>query len=80
MSDFGTFKIVPDRNLAADGPSSVAATCFFMDMDYWAISWLRPFHTVELAKQGDSVKSMLIAEYGLVSRNSASSAILASVK
>jgi len=80
VSDFGTFKIVPDRNLAADGPGSVAATCFFMDMDYWAISWLRPFHTVELAKQGDSVKSMLIAEYGLVSRNSASSAILASVK
>jgi len=79
VSDFGTFKIVPDRNLAADGPGSVAANVFVMDMDYWAISWLRPFHTVNLAKQGDSVKQMLLAEYGLVSRNSASSGILAGV-
>ena len=79
VSDFGTFKIVPDRNLAADGPGSVAANVFVMDMDFWAISWLRPFHTVNLAKQGDSVKQMLLAEYGLVSRNSASSGILAGV-
>ena len=79
VSDFGTFKIVPDRNLAADGPGSVAANVFVMDMDYWAIAWLRPFHTVNLAKQGDSVKQMLLAEYGLVSRNSASSGILAGV-
>jgi len=79
VSDFGTFKIVPDRNLAADGVGSVAANVFVMDMDYWAISWLRPFHTVNLAKQGDSVKQMLLAEYGLVSRNSASSGILAGV-
>ena len=79
VSDFGTFKIVPDRNLAADGPGSVAANVFVMDMDYWAIAWLRPFHTVNLAKQGDSVKQMLLAEYGLVSRNSASSGIHAGV-
>ena len=79
VSDFGTFKIVPDRNLAADGPGSVAANVFFLDMDFWAISWLRPFQTVELAKTGDSVKQLLVAEYGLVSKNEKSSAILASV-
>jgi len=79
VSDFGTFRIIPDRNLAKDGPGSVAANIFFLDMDYWAISWLRPFQTVELAKTGDSVKQMLIAEYGLVSKNEASSGILASV-
>ena len=79
VSDFGTFKIVPDRTLAADGPGSVAANVFFLDMDFWAIAWLRPFQTVELAKTGDSVKQLLVAEYGLVSKNEKSSAILASV-
>jgi hypothetical protein len=79
VSDFGTFKIVPDRNLATDGPSSVAANAFFLDMDFWAINWLRPWHTETMAKTGDSIKQMLIAEYGLVSRNEKSSGILASV-
>jgi len=79
VSDFGTFKIVPDRNLAADGPGSVAANIFFLDMDFWAIAWLRPFNTVDLAKTGDSVKQLLVAEYGLVSKNEASSGILCSV-
>ena len=79
VSDFGTFRIVPDRNLATDGPGSVAANIFFLDMDYWAIAWLRPFQTVDLAKTGDSVKQLLVAEYGLVSKNEASSGILCSV-
>jgi len=79
VSDFGTFKIIPDRNLAADGPSSVAANVFFLDMSYWGVAWLRPFQTVNLAKTGDSTKQMLLGEYGLVSKNEKASAILASV-
>jgi len=79
ISDFGTFKIIPDRNLAADGPGSVAANVFFLDMDYWGVAWLRPFQTVTLAKTGDSEKQMLLGEYGLVSKNEKASAILASV-
>ena len=79
VSDFGTFKIVPDRNLATDGFGSVAANAFFLDMDFWSINWLRPWHTETLAKTGDAVKQMLIAEYGLVSRNEKSSGILANV-
>ena len=79
VSDFGTFKLIPDRNLAKDGPGSVAANVFFLDMDYWGVAWLRPFQTVELAKTGDSIKQMLLGEYGLVSKNEKASAILASV-
>jgi len=79
VSDFGTFKIVPDRNLSADGPGSVAANVFFLDMDYWGIAWLRPFQTVTLAKTGDAEKQMLLGEYGLVSKNEKASGILASV-
>ena len=80
VSDFGTFKIVPDRNLSPDGPGSVAANVFFLDMDYWGVAWLRPFQTVTLAKTGDSDKQMLLGEYGLVSKNEKASGILASVK
>ena len=79
VSDFGTFKIVPDRNLSADGPGSVAANVFFLDMDYWGIAWLRPFQTINLAKTGDAEKQMLLGEYGLVSKNEKASGILASV-
>jgi hypothetical protein len=80
VSDFGTFKIVPDRNLSTDSVGSVAGNAFFLDMDFWAINWLRPWHTETMAKTGDSIKQMLIAEYGLVSRNEKSSGVLASVK
>jgi hypothetical protein len=80
VSDFGTFKIIPDRNMATDGVGSVAANAFFLDMDYWAVNWLRPWQTETMAKTGDSIKQMLIAEYGLVSRNEKSSGILANVK
>ena len=71
VSDFGTFKILSDRNM----PSTEHV--FFLDMDYWAVSWLRPFQTVELAKTGDAHKQLLLAEYGLVSKNEKSSGILA---
>ena len=80
VSDFGTFRIVPDRNLATDGPGSNAGNVFFLDMDYWSVAWLRPFQTVDLAKTGDSIKQLLLAEFGLISKNEKSSGILASVQ
>ena len=74
VSDFGTFKIQTDRNANRD------RDVFFLDMDFWAIAWLRPFQTVELAKTGDATKQLLLAEYGLVSKNQKSSGILADCK
>ena len=74
VSDFGTFKIQTDRNANRD------RDVFVLDMDFWAIAWLRPFQTVELAKTGDATKQLLLAEYGLVSKNQKSSGILADCK
>lgn len=74
VSDFGTFKIVPDRNL--DSTEHV----FFLDMDFWSLAVLRDFQTVDLAKTGDSTKQMLLFEAGLVSKNEKSSGILADCK
>jgi len=74
VSDFGTFRILSDRNMNS------TEHVFFLDMDFWAIGWLRPFQTVELAKTGDAHKQLLLAEYGLVSKNEKSSGILADAK
>ena len=74
VSDFGTFKIMPDRNLAS------TEHVFFLDMDFWGLSVLRDWSVVDLAKTGDSQKQMLLYEAGLVSKNEKSSGILADCK
>ena len=70
VSDFGTFKIMADR---FQRPQDM----WFIDFDFFAVSYLRPFRTETLAKTGDSIKQMLLAEYGLKVKNEASSGILA---
>ena len=72
VSDFGTFKIIPDR-------FQRARDCWFIDFDFWAVAYLRPFRTETLAKTGDSINQMLLAEYGLMSKNQKSSGFLADV-
>ena len=72
VSDFGTFKIIPDR-------FQRARDCWFIDFDFWAVAYLRPFQTETLAKTGDSIKQMIIAEYGLMSKNQAANGFLADV-
>ena len=62
VTDFGTFKVVPDRFIPT-------TNCNFIDFDLWSIDYLRPFRTETLAKSGDSVKQLLIAEYGLRAKN-----------
>ena len=62
VTDFGTFKVVPDRFIP---PTQVD----FIDFDLWSVDYLRPFRTETLAKSGDSVKQLLIAEYGLRAKN-----------
>ncbi len=62
-SDFGTLKIVPNRN----NPRTRDA--LILQMDMWALSYLRNMKTVPLAKTGDSERKQLICEYTLESRN-----------
>jgi len=66
VTDFGTFKVVPDRFLPA-------GNCDIIDFDLWSVDYLRPFRTETLAKSGDSVKQLLIAEYGLRAKNGSGS-------
>jgi len=73
VTDFGTLKIVPSRHMRAD-------MLFFVDYDFWSVDYLRPFQTETLAKTGDSVKQLIIAEYGLRSKNGLASAMVIAVK
>ena len=62
VSDFGNFKVIPNRfQRERDG--------WFLDFDFWGVSYLRPFQTLEIARTGDSMKQELIVEYGLLSKN-----------
>lgn len=62
VSDFGTMNIVPNRFQ----PESVV---YLVDKSMAAVSYLRPFQSIPLAKTGDAEKSMLIVEYALKVRN-----------
>jgi len=66
VSDFGELAVVPSR-FNRDRTVSV------LDLNYWALAYLRPFQSVQLAVTGDSIQRMILAEYCLVSRNEAAS-------
>lgn len=64
VSDFGTFNIQLDRFCDQDA-------VYFLDHDMWSVDFLRDFQTVDIAKEGDSDKKMLLVEYGLRCGNEA---------
>jgi len=67
VSDFGTYNIVMDRFCDQD-------IVYFLDHDMWSVNYLRDFQTVDIAKDGDSEKKMLLVEYGLHCGNEAANA------
>ena len=64
VSDFGTFNIQLDRYCDQD-------VIYFLQNDMWSVDYLRDFQTVDIAKEGDSDKKMLLVEYGLRCGNEA---------
>jgi hypothetical protein len=69
-SDFGEVKIVPSRWLRKRTISSKEVSAVFMlDPEYAAVSYFRPFQTVDIAKIGDADTKMILAEFGLEMRN-----------
>lgn len=65
-SNFGTLMVVPNR-FQRD------RTALILDMDYWAMAYLRAMKLVPLAKTGDSEKRQLITEFTLISKNQGAS-------
>ena len=75
MSDFGTISVVPNRFM--NSTNNCDETAFIVDPDMAAVSFLRPFETIELAKTGDAEKTQLLAELTLEIKNQAAHGIIA---
>lgn len=69
-SDYGELKVVPNR-------FQRERTAHVLDLEYWAVSYLRPIQVTDIAKTGDSEKKFMVVEYGLESRNEAASGVIA---
>jgi hypothetical protein len=65
-SNFGILKVVPNRFQRDQ-------TAFVLDMEYLGVAMLRDMEFEDLAKTGDSDKTMITAEYTLQVKNEAAS-------
>lgn len=74
VSDFGIIQIVPDRFIPNTDNDDVA---FLVDTEMASVSYLRPFQTTDLAKQGDADMTQLLVEYTLQVNNEAAHGIIA---
>lgn len=61
VSDFGTLKAVPSR-------FQRTRDVFILQSDKWAVAYLRPFTTIELATTGDAQQREIVVEYALEAR------------
>ena len=66
VSNFGEHTVVPNR-------FNRDKTVCVLDMDYWAVAYLRPFSQFPLAKTVDSERREMLVECTLESRNEAAS-------
>lgn len=65
-SDFGKHYVYPNR-------FQNTRTCLVLQMDLWAVAFLRQFQVSKLAKTGDSERAQLLVEFTLEARNEAGS-------
>lgn len=72
VSDFGEFKIIPNR-------FQRNRTAFLLQMDMWQVAYLRPIEPHDLAQTGDATKKLLTVEYGLLGKNEAASGVIRSL-
>ena len=72
-SNFGILKVQPNRFMRSAKWSDSVSTALILDMDYWAVSFLRSIQMNPLAKTGDNEKRQMLAEYTLISKNESAS-------
>jgi hypothetical protein len=72
QSDFGVLQLVPDRFMR-----EANREVLILDPEFAALAYLRPFQTKDLAVNGDSERSQLLAELTIEVRNEAAHGIVA---
>ena len=77
-SDFGTMQVAPNRFIrGANGtPAKVGQDALILEMDYWAVSFLRDFSLQTPAQTRDADQRFMVAEYTLESRNEKASGMV----
>jgi len=77
-SDFGTLQVAPNRFIR--GANSTAAKkgqdALVLEMDYWAVAFLRDFALQTPAQTADADQRFMVAEYTLESRNEKASGLV----
>jgi hypothetical protein len=79
LSDFGLVSVVPNRQLARAG-ILYSRNAFLFDIPRWKLGVLRPVQRDnDVAKTSDALPGVLKTEWTLISRNQASSAVIADI-
>ena len=77
-SDFGTLQVAPNRFIrGANGTSAKRGQdALILEMDYWAVAFLRDFSLQNPAQTADADQRFMVAEYTLESRNEKASGLV----
>ena len=74
VSDFGAFTIVPNLFLNHNGTVPDASALLILQMNMWAVAYLRTFRTIKLATTGDANNRELLVDCTLRFNNEAANA------
>jgi hypothetical protein len=77
-SDFGTMQVAPNRFIRGANATAakVGQDALVLEMDYWAVSFLRDFALQTPAQTADADQRFMVAEYTLESRNEKASGMV----
>jgi hypothetical protein len=77
-SDFGTMQVAPNRFIRGANATAakVGQDALILEMDYWAVSFLRDFALQTPAQTADADQRFMVAEYTLESRNEKASGMV----
>ena len=77
-SDFGTMQVSPNRFIRGANSTSakIGQDAHILDMEYWAVSFLRDFSLQTPAQTADADQRFMVAEYTLESRNEKASGLI----
>jgi hypothetical protein len=77
-SDFGTLQVAPNRFIrGANGTAAKRGQdALILEMDYWAVAFLRDFSLQNPAQTADADQRFMVAEYTLESRNEKASGLV----
>ena len=77
-SNFGTLQVAPNRFIRGANATSAkrGQDALVLEMDYWAVAFLRDFSLQNPAQTADADQRFMVAEYTLESRNEKASGLV----